>query len=105
MRIQRAFIEQIMQLFESESTSERWALQKLVHLMYAKLQQSHRTWILQSIRNVLTSFAFESRQHIGVAELLYVLHSFIEGFNVPLKLEHKVSACCYPSLLDACMQK
>lgn len=39
-------------------------------------------------------FIFETERHNGVAELLEILGSIINGFALPLKEEHKVRCTC-----------
>jgi serine/threonine-protein phosphatase 2A regulatory subunit B' len=51
----------------------------------------HRPFIRKAINNVFYRFIFETERHNGVAELLEILGSIINGFALPLKEEHKVS--------------
>ena len=39
--------------------------------------------------SVLSSFIYETEKHNGIAELLEILGSIINGFALPLKEEHK----------------
>ena len=57
----------------------------------------HRPFIRKAINNVFYRFIFETEHHNGIAELLEILGSIINGFALPLKEEHKVS----PSVLRA----
>jgi hypothetical protein len=50
----------------------------------------HRPFIRKAINNVFYRFIFETERHNGVAELLEILGSIINGFALPLKEEHKV---------------
>ena len=43
----------------------------------------------QAISNVFYRFIYETERHNGVAELLEILGSIINGFALPLKDEHK----------------
>ena len=43
----------------------------------------------QAIQNVFFRFVYESGRHNGIAELLEILGSIINGFALPLKEEHK----------------
>ena len=56
----------------------------------------HRPFIRKAINNVFYRFIFETEHHNGIAELLEILGSIINGFALPLKEEHKVapSDCC-----------
>ena len=49
----------------------------------------HRPFIRKAINNVFYRFIFETERHNGVAELLEILGSIINGFALPLKEEHK----------------
>ena len=49
---------------------------------------SRLKWILQ-INNIFYRFVYETERHNGVAELLEILGSIINGFALPLKEEHK----------------
>lgn len=51
----------------------------------------HRPFIRKAINNVFYRFIFETERHNGIAELLEILGSIINGFALPLKEEHKVS--------------
>lgn len=49
----------------------------------------HRAFIRKAISNVFYRFIYETERHNGVAELLEILGSIINGFALPLKDEHK----------------
>lgn len=51
---------------------------------------SHRSFIRKSIANVFYRFVFESEKHNGIAELLEILGSIVNGFALPLKPEHVI---------------
>jgi hypothetical protein len=51
----------------------------------------HRPFVRKAINNVFFRFIWETEKHNGVAELLEILGSIINGFALPLKEEHKVS--------------
>ncbi|XWS63799.1 hypothetical protein CRYUN_Cryun06bG0133100 [Craigia yunnanensis] len=50
----------------------------------------HRPFIRKAINNIFFRFIFETEKHNGIAELLEILGSIINGFVLPLKEEHKV---------------
>lgn len=50
----------------------------------------HRPFIRKAINFVFYRFVFETEHHNGIAELLEILGSIINGFALPLKEEHKV---------------
>ena len=49
-----------------------------------------RPYVRKAINNVLYRFVYETERHNGIAELLEILGSIINGFALPLKEEHKV---------------
>ena len=49
-----------------------------------------RAYIRKQINNIFYRFVYETERHNGVAELLEILGSIINGFALPLKEEHKV---------------
>lgn len=51
-----------------------------------------RPFVRKAINNVFYRFIFETEHHNGIAELLEILGSIINGFALPLKEEHKVCA-------------
>lgn len=44
----------------------------------------------KKVNNILLSFVYESDAFNGVAELLEILGSIINGFAIPIKAEHKL---------------
>ena len=50
----------------------------------------HRPYVRKAINHVFYRFVFETERHNGIAELLEILGSIINGFALPLKEEHKV---------------
>ena len=50
----------------------------------------HRPFIRKAINNIFFRFIYETERHNGIAELLEILGSIINGFALPLKEEHKV---------------
>ena len=44
----------------------------------------------KQINNIFYNFIYETERHNGVAELLEILGSIINGFALPLKEEHKI---------------
>lgn len=59
-----------------------------MHRIYGKFLNL-RAFIRRSINNVFFQFIYESERHNGIAELLEILGSIINGFALPLKEEHK----------------
>jgi len=86
--ITKPFILKLLDLFESEDARERDYLKTILHRIYAKFM-SVRSFIRKSINNVFFIFIWETERHNGIAELLEILGSIINGFALPLKEEHK----------------
>lgn len=92
-RVARKFIDQkfvahLLELFDSEDPRERDYLKTILHRIYGKLM-ALRSFIRKSIQNLFFKIIYECEQHNGIAELLEILGSIINGFALPLKEEHK----------------
>lgn len=87
--IDHSFILKLLELFDSEDPRERDYLKTILHRIYGKFMV-HRSFIRKAINNVFYRFIFETEKHSGIAELLEILGSIINGFALPLKDEHKV---------------
>ncbi|MBA0675571.1 hypothetical protein Goari_017108 [Gossypium aridum] len=87
--IDHTFILKLLDLFDSEDPRERDSLKTLLHRIYGKFMV-HRPFIRKSINNIFYRFIFETGKHNGIAELLEILGSIINGFALPLKEEHKL---------------
>eukprot|EP00002_Diphylleia_rotans_P004696 TRINITY_DN1359_c0_g6_i1.p1 TRINITY_DN1359_c0_g6~~TRINITY_DN1359_c0_g6_i1.p1 ORF type:complete len:462 (+),score=87.31 TRINITY_DN1359_c0_g6_i1:460-1845(+) len=83
-----SFIGQILELFNSDDPRERDYLKTTLHRIYGKFL-SHRAFIRKAINNLFYKFIYEEDMQNGVAELLEILGSIINGFALPLKDEHK----------------
>lgn len=86
--IDHGFILKLLDLFDSEDPREREYLKTILHRIYGKFMV-HRPFIRKSINNIFYRFVFETEKFNGIAELLEVLGSIINGFALPLKEEHK----------------
>jgi serine/threonine-protein phosphatase 2A regulatory subunit B' len=87
-QVDAAFCAKLIELFDSEDPRERDYLKTILHRIYGKFM-AHRPFIRKAINNVFYRFIFETERHNGVAELLEILGSIINGFALPLKDEHK----------------
>ncbi|RKP13494.1 phosphatase 2A regulatory B subunit-domain-containing protein [Piptocephalis cylindrospora] len=87
--IDHSFILQLLELFDSEDPRERDFLKTTLHRIYGKFLNL-RAFIRRSINHIFFQFIYETERHNGVAELLEILGSIINGFALPLKEEHKV---------------
>jgi len=86
--IDSSFITKFLELFDSEDPRERDYLKTILHRIYGKFMP-HRSFIRKAISNVFFRFIYETERHNGIAELLEILGSIINGFALPLKDEHK----------------
>lgn len=87
--IDHSFVLRLLDLFDSEDQREREYLKTILHRVYGKFMV-HRPFIRKSINNIFYHFIFETEKHNGIAELLEILGSIINGFALPLKEEHKL---------------
>ncbi|XVF43799.1 hypothetical protein PTKIN_Ptkin02bG0069600 [Pterospermum kingtungense] len=87
--VDQSFIIKLLDLFDSEDPREREYLKTILHRIYGKFMV-YRPFIRRAINNIFFQFIFETEKHNGIAELLEILSSIINGFAVPLKEEHKV---------------
>lgn len=87
--IDHSFILKLLDLFDSEDPREREYLKTILHRIYGKFMV-HRPFIRKVINNIFYRFIFETEKHNGIAELLEILGSIINGFALPLKEEHKL---------------
>ncbi|KAL6897331.1 hypothetical protein ACP4OV_007027 [Aristida adscensionis] len=87
--IDHSFILRLLELFDSEDPREREALKMTLHRIYGKFMV-YRPFIRKAINNIFYQFIYETEKHNGIAELLEILGSIINGFALPLKEEHKL---------------
>ncbi|XP_059284811.1 serine/threonine protein phosphatase 2A 57 kDa regulatory subunit B' theta isoform-like isoform X1 [Lycium ferocissimum] len=87
--IDHSFVIKLLDQFDSEDPREREYLKTVLHRIYGKFMV-HRPFIRKSINNIFYRFIFETEKHNGIAELLEILGSIINGFALPLKEEHKL---------------
>ncbi|XP_048391476.1 serine/threonine-protein phosphatase 2A 56 kDa regulatory subunit alpha isoform isoform X3 [Stegostoma tigrinum] len=113
--IDQKFVLQLLELFDSEDPRERDFLKTVLHRIYGKFL-GLRAFIRKQINNIflriclhdflevepeskhseaafilqfIIRFIYETDHFNGVAELLEILGSIINGFALPLKAEHK----------------
>ncbi|KAF8399856.1 hypothetical protein HHK36_015727 [Tetracentron sinense] len=87
--IDHSFVLRLLDLFDSEDPREREYLKTILHRIYGKFMV-HRPFIRKGINHIFYRFIFETEKHNGIAELLEILGSIINGFALPLKEEHKL---------------
>jgi len=74
--------------FNSEDLREQSYLKTILHRIYGKFM-TLRAFIRKTIGTCLCEVVYSNQRFAGVAELLEILGSIINGFAVPLKAEHK----------------
>jgi len=84
----RQFVLNLLELFNSEDPRERDYLKTILHRIYGNFM-ALRPFIRRAINNVFYKFIYETDRHNGIAELLEILGSIINGFALPLKEQHK----------------
>lgn len=87
--IDQNFVLSLLELFDSEDPRERDYLKTVLHRIYGKFL-TLRPFIRRSVNNVFTQFIYETGRFNGIAELLEIYGSIINGFAIPLKEEHKI---------------
>uniref|UniRef100_A0A3Q2XDB9 Serine/threonine protein phosphatase 2A regulatory subunit n=1 Tax=Hippocampus comes TaxID=109280 RepID=A0A3Q2XDB9_HIPCM len=83
------FVLSLLELLDSEDPRERDFLKTILHRIYGKFL-GLRAYVRRQINNVFYRFIYETERHNGIAELLEILGSIINGFALPLKEEHKM---------------
>ena len=83
-----SFILNLLNIFRSEDPREREYLKTILHRIYGKFM-SLRSFIRKSINNEFYCIIYDNERHNGIGELLEILGSIINGFALPLKIEHK----------------
>jgi serine/threonine-protein phosphatase 2A regulatory subunit B' len=87
--IDQRFVSSVLDLFDSEDPRERDLLKTILHRIYGKFL-GLRAFIRKQINNIFLRFVYEVEKFNGIAELLEILGSIINGFAIPLKEEHKL---------------
>eukprot|EP01102_Stenamoeba_stenopodia_P010807 TRINITY_DN328_c0_g1_i2.p1 TRINITY_DN328_c0_g1~~TRINITY_DN328_c0_g1_i2.p1 ORF type:complete len:451 (-),score=52.33 TRINITY_DN328_c0_g1_i2:175-1527(-) len=82
------FVLKILELFDSEDPRERNQLKMVLHKLYSRFVQM-RGHIRKHISHILLIFVYDTERHNGIAELLEILGSIVNGFQTPLKEEHR----------------
>ncbi|KAG8564073.1 hypothetical protein GDO81_016313 [Engystomops pustulosus] len=86
--VDQKFVLMLLELFDSEDPREREYLKTILHRVYGKFL-GLRAYIRKQCNNIFLRFIYETERFNGVAELLEILGSIINGFALPLKSEHK----------------
>ncbi|WP_411023738.1 hypothetical protein, partial [Salmonella sp. s51228] len=77
--IEQKFVIQLLNLFDSEDPRERDYLKTILHRIYGKFL-GLRAYIRKQINNIFYRYIYEFEKHNGIAELLEILGSIINGF-------------------------
>jgi len=85
--ISHKFIQEFLELFDSEEITEREYLKNILHRLYAKLVP-RRKMIRKAVTDTFYTLIHENYKFNGAAELLDIFASIISGFAVPLRDEH-----------------
>ncbi|ETO08611.1 hypothetical protein RFI_28772, partial [Reticulomyxa filosa] len=86
--IDRKFLLSIIDLFQSEDARERDYLKTILHRIYGKFM-TFRSFLRKAMNHVFFTVIYTQVKHNGLAELLEILGSIINGFATPLKEEHQ----------------
>ncbi|XP_016102442.1 serine/threonine-protein phosphatase 2A 56 kDa regulatory subunit alpha isoform [Sinocyclocheilus grahami] len=86
--IDQKFVLQLLELFDTEDPREREFIKTVLHRIYGKFL-GLRAFVRKQINNIFLRYIYETEHFNGVAELLEILGSIINGFALPLKAEHK----------------
>lgn len=87
--ITHKFIQEFLELFDSEEPKEREYLKNILHRLYAKLVP-RRKMIRKAMTDTFNALIHENYKFNGTSELQDILASIISGFAVPLREEHVV---------------
>jgi len=85
--ITHSFIQEFLEIMDSEEPREREYLKNILHRLYAKLVP-RRKMIRKTITDYFYTLIHENYKFNGAAELLEILASIISGYAVPLRDEH-----------------
>lgn len=81
------FVQEFLEIIDSEEPKEREYLKNILHRLYAKLVP-RRKMIRKAMTDCFQALIHENFKFNGAAELLDILASIISGFAVPLREEH-----------------
>jgi serine/threonine-protein phosphatase 2A regulatory subunit B' len=85
--IDQAFVARFLKLFNTPDQREREQLKMILHRLYLKFMQQ-RPLIREAIQHIFLTYIYEDRYFCGIAELLDIMISIVNGYKVPLKQEH-----------------
>lgn len=85
--ITEPYIQNLLDLFESENIEERDYLKQIIHKLYAKVVK-RRKMFRKLFNNHFLTLVYEKPTMNGAQEILEIYSSIISGFTVPLRVEH-----------------
>ena len=88
------FIAHLLDLFKSPDPRERDYLKTIVHRIYGKFMQLRYNIRMTVVRELLIESLrgkadLSTERTFGIAEYLDILVPVIEGFNEPIRSEHR----------------
>lgn len=105
-QVSEQLIRQLFELIKCPDPRERDYLKTIFHRIYSRLLH-HRRFIRKQIQNAIQEAIYEAHSYqdskalsYGIPELLMLLESIIQGFQTPVKPEHKLlfQNCLVPLL-------
>ncbi|KAH8585168.1 serine threonine phosphatase 2A 59 kDa regulatory subunit B gamma isoform-like [Cryptosporidium sp. chipmunk genotype I] len=87
--IDSTFILKLIDLFQSFDPRERDYLKTILHRIYGKIMP-RRSCIRKAMKHIFLRVIIDGEPYNGIAELLEIFVSIVNGFTIPLKEEHKI---------------
>ncbi|CAG0902582.1 unnamed protein product [Darwinula stevensoni] len=86
--INQKFVQELLEMFDSEDRRERFYLKTVLYSVYRKFL-GLRAFIRKHISHIILRYVYETERFNGMPELLEILASVISGFALPLKADHR----------------
>lgn len=87
--IDNTFVLKLIDLFQSFDPRERDYLKTILHRIYGKIMP-RRSCIRKAMKHIFLRVIIDGEPYNGIAELLEIFVSIVNGFTIPLKEEHKI---------------
>ncbi|KAH7647953.1 phosphatase 2A regulatory B subunit [Cryptosporidium bovis] len=87
--IDNSLILKLIDLFQSFDPRERDYLKTILHRIYGKIMP-RRSCIRKAMKYIFLRVIIDGEPYNGIAELLEIFVSIVNGFTIPLKEEHKL---------------
>merc|ERR1719433_452315 len=85
--LDKRFIVNLLELFDSQDFREREYLKTILHRTYVAYFEL-RVVIRQAIQDVLYHYVYVKTKHNGIGELLELYTTIVKGFSSPLNPDH-----------------